>query len=99
MPAFGAIDSGIAEVLVALVSGMALIGVALVQTMRRATTTANRIGEPNGEGNVVQMLERILHGQTGQDVRLARLEHRANETVELVAGLEDRLAELEKRLN
>lgn len=32
------------------------------------------VGTPNGHGNVVAMLERVLAGQTGQDARLARLE-------------------------
>ena len=30
-----------------------------------------RIGTPNGHGNVVQMMERLLSGQTSQDARLA----------------------------
>ena len=30
-----------------------------------------RIGTPNGHGNVVQMMERLLSGQTAQDTRLA----------------------------
>ena len=32
----------------------------------------DRIGTPNGHGNVVQMMERLLSGQTSQDARLAR---------------------------
>ena len=32
----------------------------------------DRIGNPNGHGNVVQMMERLLSGQTSQDARLAR---------------------------
>lgn len=102
------------EVLVALIGTIGLIGVAMVQTMRRASSAADRaastaetsadvmaerIGTPNGEGNVVQMLERILRGQTGQDSRLARLEERANHTVEVVGRLEHRLDELERRRN
>jgi len=95
------------QVLVALIGAMGLIGVALVQSMRRSTSTAkveralladdmaHRIGQPNGMGNVTQMLERILHGQTGQDRRLARLEERANTSVELTSALGARLAELE----
>lgn len=79
----------VTAVLVALIGAMGIIGVALVQqgvaTARRAkraeltaATVADRVGEPNGEGNVVRMLERLLRGQTGQDSRLARLEMSGN---------------------
>ncbi len=46
-----------------------------------AADAANRIGKVNGEGNVIQMLERVLDsnqrilaGQVGQDNRIASLE-------------------------
>lgn len=54
--------------------------VALVGTVTTAMVTReqvrHRIGTPNGQGNVIEMLERLLAGQTGQDARLASLEHR-----------------------
>ena len=55
--------------LVAVVAGVfAVIG------KRSAGRLEKAIGVPNGHGNVVQMVERILLGQIGQDNRLASLE-------------------------
>lgn len=100
------------DVLVALIGAVGLIGVALVGTISKASNAAaraastaedtagdmaDRIGTPNGHRDVVQMLETILAGQAGQDRRLARLEERANTTVELIRSLFERVAELERR--
>jgi len=56
-----------------------------------------RIGTPNGEGNVVQMLTKVLEGQAtflaqqaGQDRRLASLEHRGIDIERRVIALEQR---------
>lgn len=48
-----------------------------VREMR--TDQAKRIGTPNGKGNAIQMLERIVSGQAGQDNRLAKLESTVGE--------------------
>lgn len=47
---------------------------------------AHRIGTPNGHGNVVEMSEKLLAGQTGQDARIAVLEKTTNR---LEAGQRD----------
>lgn len=95
--------STLADVLIALIGAMGVIGVALVQTTRRAGRAAARtqdaIGTPNGEGNVVQMLERLLNGQTAQDTRLARLEARHIESSERLQRIESRLVSLETPTN
>lgn len=56
------------EVAVAVVGAIATVAVALIARM------SSRLGAPNGKGNVVEMLEALLAGQTGQDARLAKLE-------------------------
>lgn len=50
----------------------------------------NRVGDPNGQGTVVQMLERLLDGQTGQDKRLARIESRLLDHEARIRSLESR---------
>lgn len=38
----------------------------------------NRVGSPNGKGNLVQLTEKLLTGQAAQDERLASLERGLN---------------------
>lgn len=58
-----------------LVAIIGVVGAILVEIVRRGfKSLSERVGTPNGQGNIVQMLERILRGQTGQDLRLAKLE-------------------------
>ncbi|MEZ5350962.1 MAG: hypothetical protein R2714_17455 [Microthrixaceae bacterium] len=54
-----------------------------------------RVGTPNGQGNVIEMLERILHGQTGQDSRLAQIEVRLNRGDQRFTEIEGRLVKIE----
>lgn len=53
----------------------AITGVSAIASARYAAAVRSeiksRVGSPNGNGNVVEMLEKILNGQTGQDSRLA----------------------------
>jgi hypothetical protein len=98
-------------VIVALISGaclvLASIGVEMIRTSRRAQRTASAaeakagdavaaIGTPNGHGNVVQMMEKLLAGQTGQDGRLARLEDWHAEKIEKLGHISDRLDRLDE---
>lgn len=96
-------------VLVALVTVMGGIGIELIRTSRRAARAAQKagaraeqaheaIGSPNGQGNVVEMLERLLAGQTGQDARLARLEGQRAEDRERLGRMEGRLDQLESHV-
>ncbi len=62
-----------------------------------AADAASRIGEPNGHGNVVEMLERILAGQVGQDNRIARLEGGQHEIRQDVARLTGRVDVIERQ--
>jgi len=68
------------EVQVALITAASAVALSIVTGVltllnkRSASRVEDKIGDPNGQGNVVQMLERILSGQTGQDHRLAELE-------------------------
>lgn len=69
-------------VLVAVITSIASPIVVGLLARRGAKRTADaltetldaKVGTPNGKGNVVQMLERLLNGQTGQDSRIAVLE-------------------------
>lgn len=56
------------EVAVALVGAVAIVAVAWIGKV------SSKLGTPNGQGNVVEMLQQLLVGQTGQDTRLADLE-------------------------
>lgn len=55
-----------------------------------------RVGTPNGHGNVVQMVERLLAGQAGQDERLAKLERGQNRAATRAGRIESRLKALEE---
>jgi hypothetical protein len=56
-----------------------------------------RVGTPNGKGNVVEMLERLLTGQTGQDNRLARIEARQIDHEARIRAIEARNPEGDNR--
>lgn len=64
-----------AAVWVALV-GAVVTPVVTSVVARRGTKREleQRVGTPNGHGNVVEMFERLVTGQAGQDNRLAKLE-------------------------
>lgn len=72
----GLSEGAFVAIAVAVITAMATVGVAMIQTARRAERKAEEaaaaIGTPDGQGNVVEMLEKILAGQTGQDSRLAQ---------------------------
>lgn len=64
------------EVWVAIISGCALVAAAILpgffqarKAKERAEETNRRIGVPNGEGTVVQMLTDVLHWTGGHDLK------------------------------
>jgi hypothetical protein len=73
------------DVLVAVVSTIGVIGAAGIGALgeairRNARATRRAVGDPEpGDGSVVDMLERVLASQAGQDRRIARLEERQND--------------------
>lgn len=79
----------------------ALIGpVAVAYASARAKRVETAIGQPNGQGNVVQMLQtvigqqaQLLDGQTGQDARLAVIEGRLGRGDLQLAELGGRLSQ------
>ncbi len=100
------------NVTVALVTTAGALGVAAIgvwgEAVRRAAKEAREaIGTPNGEGTAIQMLERILAGQAGQDNRIARLEGgqhqlrqdqaRTREDVDALTGRVDVLERTDRR--
>lgn len=64
---------------VGVATASALAAIPGVLAKRSSARLEDKLGEPNGKGNVVQMLERLLSGQTGQDNRLARIESRQHD--------------------
>lgn len=88
------------EVVVGAMSTAGVLGAAAIGALgeairRQARATREAVGNPNGDGTVVQMLERVLAGQAGQDNRLAKLERGQHDhTVEL-GRLEGRLSAVE----
>lgn len=57
------------EIVVALIGAIGVVGAAGVTALSQVRL-ARRIGEPNGKGNVVEMLEHLLEGQERQDLLL-----------------------------
>jgi len=86
--------------------------VAVAVAVDTAQETQDRIGTPNGQGNVVQMLERVLAtqaellgttaellgGQAAQDRRIAGVERGQLRTVAAARRVEGRLGTLEAHL-
>ena len=76
----------------ALVAALGGLAVAIVQARAARLAIheqAQRIGTPNGHGNLVEMMERLLSGQTGQDSRLAIIESRQVRQAERLQAIED----------
>lgn len=69
------IDAGSSAIIVA---ALALAGTVATAWITRGEIKS-RVGTPNGHGDVVQMAERLLAGQTGQDIRHAKTEARLSE--------------------
>lgn len=80
----------------ALVGGGFAVVVALIGVLDHRTRKS--IGVPNGKGNVVQMLEKILAGQTGQDSRLASIEARQNRFEGRLGKIETHLGTIEDQM-
>ncbi len=74
-----------------LVAAAGLGAIPSIMAKRAGEKAVDAIGTPNGQGNVVQMLERILAGQTGQDNRLARLEAHQHDHETRLAVVEGQL--------
>lgn len=102
---FALSDASTAAVLVVSIS--AVIGpMLLAYQAARSRRIEARLGTPNGAGNVSEMLGSIHHsvgqlldGQTGQDVRLAKIETRLARNEGLIVSLETRLDNDDRRLS
>lgn len=57
----------------AAITGAGAIIVFILQSRRNERELARRVGEPNGQGTVVEMLERALKHQGKQDERAAQI--------------------------
>lgn len=57
----------------AAITGAGAIIVFLLQSRRNERELARRVGDPNGQGNVVEMLERALKHQWKQDERTSQI--------------------------
>ena len=70
---FGLSEAGTVAISVASIAAFssALSAWLANRSRRDVRDVRERIGTPNGHGNVVQMMERLLSGQTSQDARLA----------------------------
>ena len=56
-----------------------------------------RVGTPNGQGNVIEMLDQLLAGQAIQDGRLVTIEQRLNHGDERFTNIEGRLTSIERK--
>lgn len=67
----------------------AVVGpVAVAFASARAKRIEAAIGEPNGHGNLATMMAKLLDGQTGQDMRIARQDREIHELVQRVSRIE-----------
>lgn len=83
--------SDIAVIIAAFLAMLGGVAVALINQRK----VGDRIGIPNGKGNVVQMLEALLRGQTEQDQRMARIEERLAAGDTHLRRIDGRLDDLE----
>lgn len=91
-------DVAVAVAAIAAVASVAsawLARTAHAEVGQKADDLADRIGEPNGKGSVVQMLTTLLNGQAGQDNRIAHLEGTSMQQSIDLAALDDRLRAVE----
>lgn len=90
-----AIDPSLGLIAVALIGACGGIASAYAANVARKDVR-DRIGTPNGQGNVVEMMERLLAGQTGQDNRIARLEGNDLQRGIVQAAHDERIKRLEQ---
>ena len=84
-------EAAAVAVVVAVVS--AVIGPLVVaKANERAKRIEAALGTPNGHGDIVHMMEKLLHGQTGQDARLAAIEARMSKGDDRMIRLGTRLS-------
>ena len=81
--------------MVAIVMALGSVSVALIGLV--GIRMRQTIGTPNGQGNVVEMLEWLLEGQAGQDRRLADIETRQNNAEGRLNHIDDRLRSIEQQ--
>ena len=81
--------------MVAIVMALGSVSVALIGLV--GIRMRQTIGTPNGQGNVVEMLERLLEDQAGQDRRLADIETRQNNAEGRLNHIDDRLRSIEQQ--
>ncbi|MCB1272265.1 MAG: hypothetical protein KDB31_12630 [Microthrixaceae bacterium] len=82
-------------IVVAIVMALGSVSVALIGLV--GIRMRQTIGTPNGQGNVVEMLERLLEDQAGQDRRLADIETRQNNAEGRLNHIDDRLRSIEQQ--
>ena len=81
--------------MVAIVMALGSVSVALIGLV--GIRMRQMIGTPNGQGNVVEILERLLEGQAGQDRRLADIETRQNNAERRLNHIDARLRSIEQQ--
>ena len=81
--------------MVAIVMALGSVSVALIGLV--GIRMHQTIGTPNGQGNVVEMLERLLEDQAGQDRRLADIETRQNNAEGRLNHIDWRLRSIEQQ--
>ena len=95
---FGHVDQSITAVVVGVLLTAVLAGIGrlvhLVVVLR--DDMQKRVGQPNGKGNLTQMLETLLTGQTGQDSRLAVHDTKITANEDAIRAYGDRLGALEQ---
>ena len=84
-------------IVVAFITMIGGVAVALIQSKKAATESravSAKIGNPNGKGNVVQMLERLIHGQGAQDEQLKSINTRLDKGDRRFQHIEGEISEL-----
>lgn len=93
-----------ASVVAITVAGIAAFGSVIAAVFsarlgRDVKATKEAVGTPNGQGDLVAMAEKLLRGQTGQDMRLASLERRTGGVEAGIVDLGARVQTIEQAID
>lgn len=79
------------EIIAQALGSAAMVGAAWLGLRGKLAEIGKNVGTQNGNGNVVQMSERILAGQAEQDARLGAIEHTLGEHGQRLSTIEWRV--------
>lgn len=97
----GAIEltgEALAAIVAAAIGGWVALIVGGLKLWGEFTRVRSALGQPNGDGSLVDMAQQLLRGQTGQDSRLASLERGQIDQARQLDVVDTRLEHVDTRL-